>query len=493
MTARGKTRFVSYAGQTVTGHLRTASTVDELRAHLAEAGREGWRVAIRAGRMAFDTQALSEGMVVQLTGFDAIGPVEDGAITVGANAAWGDILEATRKVGYVPYVMITTDMATAGGTMSSDCLSRFSPTCGKEGNHVLRFSLMTLDGRVLECSRTEHADLFRGVISGFGALGVVLDVTYRLMRVGFTNVVVETEFTPFVGLRDLAHALVTTVGQVRGTRDEGCPTSLDALKNVSADDARAVSCVVTLDGERRGFVMRSRYIDGDRNPLVPSPFHQPDSLAQRALQVLAMMRGPRHIGFWLTLHVFLARRTVSVDALRGFTFFEGGNDAVRRAMRSIGLPAGIRQQTFVLPLVPGEADATKQRLAAFLLEAERIVVEGQCDPTLVDVLYIPDDASEGFVLSSNHGLAGYAVTLTFEKIWSAEFPREDEVLRKIAQLCDEMGGRVHLVKNVFVPDGLTARAYAWGLEQLRALKRTYDPDHRLGSSFFARVLPELSR
>ena len=231
---RAKGMFTTYSGQHVLGRLRTARNEEDLRRHLVEARTKGWRVSVRAGQMAFDTQALSDQVVIQLVGFDGIQDVDEtrGTITVGANAPWGRILERTRSAGFVPYVMVSTEFATAGGTLSSDCLSRFSPTCGKEGNHVERFRLMTLDGTEVECSRDAHPDLFAGVISGFGCLGIVLEVTYRLLHVGFSHIVVETTFTPFTGLGKLAKALIEVVGNARGTRDDLAPTSLDALMQV---------------------------------------------------------------------------------------------------------------------------------------------------------------------------------------------------------------------------------------------------------------------
>ncbi len=488
-----KKALTTYSGQVVFARHRVARTEDDLRRHILEARAKGWRVSVRAGRMAFDTQALSDELVIQLEGFDRIGPVTNGAITVGANAPWGRILEATRKAGYVPFVMVSTERATAGGTLSSDCLSRFSPTCGKEGNHVERFRVMTLDGAILECSREANPALFSGVISGFGCLGIVLDVTYRLLEVGFTDVVVETSFATFQGLSKLAHELVETVGDVRGSTSDLEPTSLDALRRTTANDARAVSAVVTLNPERSGFVMRSQYVDGATHPLAPSPFHQPKSFFQRLLQFLAIFWGPRHIGFWLTLHVYLRKPRTSVDRLAGFTFFEGGNDAVRRLLRGMTFPMGIRQQTFVVPLVPDDPEATKEKLTTFLEATEKALVSRGLDPTLIDVLYLPDDAKEGFALSSNHDLSGYAVTLTFEDLWSTAFTKEDEALGELSTLCRQMGGRVHLVKNVFARAEDLSGMYAWGVDKLRALKAEYDPDHVLSSAFLRRVLPALAR
>ena len=46
--------------------------------------------------------------------------------------------------GLVPAVMVTTENATAGGTLSGDCLSRFSPAWGKEGEWIDSFKLAAL-------------------------------------------------------------------------------------------------------------------------------------------------------------------------------------------------------------------------------------------------------------------------------------------------------------------------------------------------------------
>jgi hypothetical protein len=81
-----KTELTTYSGQQVLAHVRHARDESELRLHLAEARRRGWIVSVRAGQMAFDTQAIGEDMVIQLGGFDAVGQVVDGTITVGANA-----------------------------------------------------------------------------------------------------------------------------------------------------------------------------------------------------------------------------------------------------------------------------------------------------------------------------------------------------------------------------------------------------------------------
>lgn len=490
-----RVELVSYSAQRVFGRLREASNEEQLRRHLIEARDEGWTVSFRGGQMAFDTHALNEDVVIQLVGFSRIGDVKDGKITVGANAPWGKILDKTRAQGHVPYVMISTEFATAGGTVSADCLSRFSPTCGKEGNHVESFRMMKLDGEILTCSRDANVELFQGVISGFGLMGVVLDVTYRLLKVPYENIVVKTAFTTFTGLRALAHELVTRVDEhnKRLRESNAAPTQIAALRSIEAEDAQAISAVVYMNKGRQGFVMHSSYVDGAKHPLKPSPFHQPKSLLQRALQVLAFFEITRVIGYLYILDFFLPRNPEAIDEVVGFTFFQGGNDAVRRAGRKLGFPMGIRQQTFVIPLVPDDPAGTKQKLGDFLEAADALLVSRGLTPPLIDVLYLPDDANEDFVLSSNHGISGYAVTITFEDPLRSDFPEEEAAYAALSEICGAAGGRVHLVKNVFARAVLLEDMYEWGVDRVTALKALHDPSRMLSNGFVRRVFPSLAR
>lgn len=494
MSSDGKSRLVAYSGQEVWGRVRLARSVDAILAHLAEARRRGWTVSFRGGGMSFDTQALNPGMVIQLEGFDQVGPVSAGHVTVGALATWGRIVEATRASGFMPYVVVSTPRATAGGTLATNALSRFSPTCGKEGTHVRSFRLLRLDGTILTCSREENSALFFGVIGGFGYLGVVLEITYQLLPLGFSNVVVETQFERFSGLQALAEKLVAEAPGRPPVGDDRAPLEVAPLETIGVDAARAISAVLYMNAERQGFVMRSRYVDGDVVPLAPSPFHSPRSLSHRLLQAVVMNDTIRPFGYELMMDVFMRsqEKKTAVDELFGYTFFQDGNDAVKRFFRKLGFPMGIRQQTFVVPVDPESVDRTRARLASFLVEADRLLDEARLVPVLIDLLYLPQER-EGFAFSASRGLAGYAVTFTFEELDRTTFPVEERLLAELALVAERLGGRVHLVKNVHASSALLERGYAEGVSELLALRTTLDPERILSNGFLARVFPSLAR
>ena len=93
-------------------------------------------------------------------------------VRVGAGATWGAIVAELDKKGMTPAGTVTSSHATAGGTLSADCLSRFSPRYGKEASHVVAFLLLTVDGRLLSCTpparrcSARHLDRRTGSVHG---------------------------------------------------------------------------------------------------------------------------------------------------------------------------------------------------------------------------------------------------------------------------------------------------------------------------------------
>ncbi len=169
--------------------------LEQLRRIFAHARESGRRVTLRAGGHSFDAQALGDDLVVSMMRFDAIEVFADEKrMRVGPGATWGRDPREAPAFGLVPGVTVTTANATAGGTLSGDCLSRFSPAYGKEGSWIESFDLLTAGGELLVCARpregvppsawTREERAYRGVIGGLGYLGAVVAITYRVLSVG---------------------------------------------------------------------------------------------------------------------------------------------------------------------------------------------------------------------------------------------------------------------------------------------------------------------
>lgn len=481
-----------------TAHVYAPANVEELREVLAHARATKRRVTFRAAGHSFDGQALGDDLVVSLRAMRSIEVLLGGEkprVRVGPGATWGDILAALEPHGLVPAITVTTAKATAGGTLSGDCLSRFSPAYGKEGKWIVSFDLVTMDGTRLTCvppregvppsdlSLEERA--FSGVIGGLGYLGAVVSITYEVLRVGQTNaqIGVHTTVRKFRTFRDLAKDLVPTAKKTE--LEESNPdddTKLDAIYS---------ALFVGAKGEPYALLFKSRFTKEPRRR--PMALHQPE-LALRPLVEWAMRVDWLAQRAWpVFFERFYEDGEEYIDELEGFTFFMDGNARAKELAARFDVKLKTVQQTFVVPSDPGAAggwDETEDDLVEWLEYAANLFRERGLRPTLHDVLYLPADGR--FLMSATADLAGFAVSYAFET-------NDEETLAKVEQTFSEMAdtlhevfaGRVYLVKNVHARRETLRAMYGSNAVDFFALKRELDPDLLLRNDFLERTFGDL--
>ncbi len=441
------------------------SSVAELRDVLVRASREGRRVAVRGGGQSIDDRSLGGDLVVSTERLDAVDVDEARAeVTVGPGATWGAILRRL-PAGLVPHVVVTTSAATAGGTLTAGCISRFSPCFGREPRHVRSFDLMTASGAVIRCTPGgENADVFAAVTAGIGYLGVITRITYALLdlrhllagRPAGVGLAVETHVRRHASFESMAGEL------------------LDALP--SPDAPEAVYAVASVDGT--GAVHRSRYVAGG-GPLRPLPISRRPSPARLALEGLMW---PEAVGqaMWKVIFGGYYRvRSSFTDDLFGFTFCMDTNERATSLYRRLGGELYLAQQTFLIPGSPADREASIARVSAFMREAARRLCGQGTPPTLFDVLYIAGE--EGRYAGS------FAVTAAFVATDRARVEAIGRCLTGLAALCRRVGGYVHLVKNVHARPEDLAAMHAPRLAQHFAVRRRLDPRGVMRNDFFDRI------
>ena len=424
-------------------------TLEQARA----AVRSGRRITLRGGALAFDRQALGQDLVLALDGFDELRLDHDAAqLSVGASATWGQVIGMLDGTGLLPPIVVSASTTTIGGTISSNSISRFSPVFGNEGRSVRSLELLCADGEVRSCSRTEHPDLFFASVGGLGGLGVILSARYQLMSVPVpTRVCTRVE----------RHA------ELDGLASRLRP---DLQRSVTAYAVVAYS-----RGRPRVLLARASYCDDPLNTMLP---HRPSARLRVPIEWVINRFPIAGQAFWnFAYDVYVREDRPYVDDLFGFTFFQDGNVASRRAAQRVGLGFRVIQQTFLIPEQRGEL------LECFVHEAEARLRRAGFHTALVDTLYVP--RGERFALSSTRDGGGFVVTLTYEG--PLDLRRLQLELSRLACDLHTEGGRVHLVKNVFAPPGLMEAAYAPGLAQWRAAKRRWDPERRFSSDFHEQV------
>jgi decaprenylphospho-beta-D-ribofuranose 2-oxidase len=454
------------------------------------------RVTIRSAGHSFDDQALPDDrsasqtdapghVTVVMSRFDAISvDAEHHQVTVGPGATWGAILRRLEPLGFVPYVTVTTEHATAGGTLSGDCLSRFSPAYGKEGRHIESFVIVTPDGARHICTRPPGDDpprtlqerLFCGVVGGLGYLGVVTSITYDLLHVGATHgrIGIESYVLKYDSFRQLATELLPLVRRVEARdRSERHPVDPDSIW----------SALSAHGGKERSLVIHSRFTTSpDRRPM---PCHQPTSAIRVPVEWL--LRVPWLTGLlWRFFFWLIKTDTRYIDDLAGFTFMMDGTVRAKDIAQSLGFEQRAIQQTFIIPVRSDRhaSETADERLLSFVTRCDERFKRARVEPTLMDVLYIPHDVN--FLLSASTGMSGFAVSFAFETSSEQRIQRIEECFIDLADECHEAGGRVYLVKNVRARAETLARMYEATLPLFFALKREVDPNHILRNAFFDR-------
>jgi len=430
-------------------------TVEELKQLLQQLHAEKRRVTFRSGGYSFDSQSLNDDTVILLNHFRAVKSIdpEKRQITVEPGVRWKDTVRILRAHGLTPYIVVTTGYTTAGGTLSADCYSRNSARYGKEGQHIARFQLLTVDGRFLECSPTENHELFSAVIGGFGYLGVVIEITYNLLPIE-NRAQVQTVVNKYSSLESLV---------------EGLEQHLQELENWDA-----VYAIAFFSGKgEKGFVCRSRYTSEKRlkRMFVYWPSNWLRILVEWLIRVTWINTFLLNIGFR-----FIVRDNETYqDDLEDYTFFMESNRKSKEIASRFGILLPVIQQTFIIP---------KSHLLAFLQILTGILHAKKLVPSLFDIVPIPAD---DILMSASSGLDGFAVSVAFEDLNRRTILVLHRQLQAASTACAKLGGRVHLVKNVFATPEQLYSMYTQAMERFLRIKAHLDPDGILHNSFFERI------
>jgi FAD/FMN-containing dehydrogenase len=186
----------------------TPRDVDDLRAAILRAQSAGIPVSIAGGRHAMGGQQFGEGTVLidtrrldRVLAFDAAA----GVVTVEGGIQWPALLEqlgrlqegCPRQWG-IYQKQTGADRLTLAGALACNAHGR-GLTLKPIVQQVEAFDLVDCRGQVMTCSRSEHSDLFRLAIGGYGLFGIIARITLRLRpRVKVRRVVTIDETSRIV-------------------------------------------------------------------------------------------------------------------------------------------------------------------------------------------------------------------------------------------------------------------------------------------------------
>lgn len=481
-----------------TSRIYVPKNVDEVNQvfDIARQAKPQGRIAIRGGGHSFDGQALHDQdtgaeIVLSSRKFDStridFNPASPDTVTLGAGVQWGDFVtnaiaqsKASNGPIRIPGSMQTGRASTVAGTLSGDCLSRFSGTGGKESKWIESFRILTpTSGTPFEVTEASDPDLFHSVIGGMGYIGFVTDATYRLISIENASIARST-ITTHQTFHSLIQRQLQLVTQGVSPRAISSAWFTELIPGILPTGLvpNPLDLDILNPDTIKGAVFDSSFAQPSDPQLPGFPLYDDIHSGLRYwVEVLLAREDLTN----LLVHEFLfniirlANGRFENDLL-DFLFFMDGNTIAKKTFEAInpGWQFPIVQQTYVIPTAQTEAFALncmrKMRSLKYFLR-----------PTECDMLYVAQD--ECFMSASYH-LDGFAVTIGFEPLSTEGCPpaKIPQLLRELSEDCFSAGGRIHTPKNLDV-NPTTFRKMFPKITAFEDVKRKHDPEHLLRNPF----------
>lgn len=441
------------------------TTIEGIRDVFDTARQHGRKVGLRGGGRSYGDASLSgENVCLDLTRMNRIlewNP-QTGIVTVEPGVTLRQLWQYCIGDGWWPPVVSGTMFVTLGGAAGMNFHGKNNWKLGPIGDHILAFDLLTPDGELVTCTRTQNRELFFAAIGGFGMLGCFTKITLQMKKLYSGKLKVEAFATK---------TLPELFAQFEKRLDQA-----DYLVGW-------IDCFASGNKLGRALVHRADYLCEGEDPhpaqslrvenqeLPDSLFGiVPKSLMWRMMKPFAHNPGMRLIN-WAK---YMAGSTigngkVTYDSHAGFAFLL---DYVPN-WKFVYKPGGLIQyQSFV----PAET-----ALMCFTAQLELCQKWGIISWLGVFKRHRKDQ----FLMS--HAVDGYSLALDFpvteknrERLWA--------MTQELNKLVIAAGGRFYFAKDSTL-DVDTAARYL-GEETLAAfaaLKRRYDPEHLLQTDLSKRL------
>lgn len=438
---------------------------EEVAEIFRQAKKNGQTVTLRgAGRSYNDAALNGGGIVLSLQAMNRIlawNP-DTGIVTAEPGVTLQKLWQQVLPDGWWPPVVSGTMFTTLGGCLGANIHGKNNFKKGTIGEHVLEFTALLPTGAEITCSPTKNGDLFYGMISGLGMLGVFTSITLQMKQMysGLLNV----HAFPVHNLQQQLDALLE--GAPRHDYIVGWLDSTAGGQSLGRGQIHAADYLSAGDDLAVSKTLQVAY------QTLPAKFF---GLVPKNLLHYFMAPFMINPGVWLVntaKYLASLRRSEQRQAHAAFHFLL---DYVPDWELSYGRGGLIQHQSFL----PKET-ALQAWTEILTLSQKRGL------PSYLGVTkrHRPDK----FLLS--HAVDGFSLALDF-KVSNGNRARLSAMLQDFDKIVLEAGGRFYFAKNSETSPE-TARRYLGeaALERFKALKRRTDPNHLLESDLYRRVFGE---
>jgi hypothetical protein len=159
--------------------------VDDVRAAIRLAREHDLPLAVRGGgHSVAGFSTCDDGIVLDLGAMRQITvDPERRRARAGGGCTWGELNQATHTFGLGTTGGVISTTGIAGLTLGGG-LGFLTRRCGLACDNLVSAEVVTADGDLVSCSRSENDDLFWALRGGGGNFGVVTSFEYRLHPIG---------------------------------------------------------------------------------------------------------------------------------------------------------------------------------------------------------------------------------------------------------------------------------------------------------------------
>ena len=438
------------------------SSLEEIREVFRLARESGLTVTVRGAGRSYNDAALNGGGIIldmsamnQILEWDA----STGVVRCEPGVTLEQLWQCVEPNGWWPPVVSGTMKTTLGGCLSANIHGKNNFRMGPIGEHVVEFTALLPTGEEITCAPKQNADLFYGMISGLGMLGVFTSITLRMKHV--ESGLLEVRAWPVHYLHE----------------------HLSYLLDKAPHHDYTVGWMDTTHGGKslgRGQIHAANYLHGNEDPNPP-----------KTMQLNNQVLPPRIFGVFpkSILYLFMipfannlgwsgVNAAKYIASLRQHTFrqshaaFHFLLDYVPNWELSYGRGGMIQYQSFL----PKEtAEAAWREMLTMSLKRDMPSYLG------VTKRHRPDN----FLLT--HAVDGFSLALDF-KVTTGNRSTLSKMLQDFDRIVLNAGGRFYFAKNSETSAEAT-RAFLGEdtIKKFKDLKKRCDPNNLLESDLFRRV------
>ncbi|MBM4424448.1 MAG: FAD-binding oxidoreductase [Chloroflexi bacterium] len=430
------------------------------------ASRCGYTIGLRGSGRSYSDAALNGGhIVLDIRRMNRVlewNP-DTGVIKVEPGVTIQQLWQYTLEDGWWPPVVPGTMFPTLAGCLAMNIHGKNNCVAGTIGEHVLGFTALLPNGDSITCTPQTTPDLFYGLISGAGLLGVFTSITLKLKRIYSGNLWVHAWASP--NLR----AMMSEMEPLKTETDYlvGWVDSTANGRALGRGQVHAADYLHEGDDSAPAQTLRVDY------QTLPDTFF---GLVPKSSLWQFMRPFMNNVGVpWVNIAKFLSSRFLShhhhfLQSLVAFNFLL---DYVPNWERSYGRGGLIQYQSFI----PKEtaSDAFVEMIA---------LTNRRGLPNYLSVLkrHRPDK----FLLS--HAVDGWSMAMDF-RVTAGNRAKLQALCDELSEMVLQAGGRFYFAKDgTLRPEMAVLFLGVEALRRFRELKAQCDPQGLLQTELYRRLL-----